>query len=116
MKKEMICICCPKGCHLIYEDGNISGFSCSRGKSYGLQEAINPTRIVTSTVRVKNSKKIYVLPVKTSNPIPKDMIFSVMKEINKVDVCLPCKIGDVVIKNVLNLGVNIILTKGAKNE
>ncbi len=110
MEKEMICICCPRGCHLLYKDGEISGFSCLRGKEYGLQEAVAPKRVVTSTFKV-NSSKINVLPCKTSGPIPKEKIFLVMDEINKISVDLPIKMNQVLIKDVLSLGVDIIATK-----
>ncbi len=110
MEKKMICICCPKGCHLVYKDGEVTGYSCLRGLNYGKQEATNPTRIVTSTVKV-NSETIKVVPVKTNAPVPKDMIFKVMEEINKVSVSLPIKMNQVIVKDVLSLGVDIIATK-----
>ena len=102
MEKDMICICCPKGCHLHYKNNEISGYTCLRGKEYGLQEAIAPKRIVTSTFKV-NSSTINVLPCKTSGPIPKEKIFLVMAEINKLNVDLPIKMNQVLIKNVLSL-------------
>lgn len=110
MEKDMICICCPKGCHLHYKNNEISGYTCLRGKEYGLQEAIAPKRIVTSTFKV-NSSTINVLSCKTSGPIPKEKIFLVMAEINKLNVDLPIKMNQVLIKNVLSLGVDIIATK-----
>lgn len=113
MEKKMICICCPKGCHLLYKDGVISGFTCLRGKEYGLQEAVAPKRILTTTFKV-DDKNIHVLPCKTSGSIPKEKLFEVENEVNKVSVPLPISIGQVIIKNVLNLGVDIIATKEAK--
>ncbi len=110
MEKNMICICCPKGCHLTYKDGEVTGNSCLRGLNYGKQEATNPTRIVTSTVEV-NSKDVKVIPVKTNAPVPKNMIFKVMEEINKVKVNPPIAMNQVIIKDVLSLGVDIIATK-----
>ena len=40
----------------------------------------------------------------------KDKIFDVMKEINKVVVSKPLDRGDVIIKDVLGLGVDVIAT------
>ena len=52
--------------------------------------------------------------VKTSLPIPKEEIFNVMKEINKQELDKPIFLHQIVIKNVLNLGVDIITTKEIK--
>jgi CxxC motif-containing protein len=51
------------------------------------------------------------LPVKTAEPIPKGQIFEAMKAINQVVVDAPVKIGDVVIENLLGLGINVVSTK-----
>lgn len=113
--RELICIVCPKGCHLSVdtENSTVTGNTCKRGEVYGLNEVKNPTRIVTSTVRIKNGA---VIPCKTENPIPKAMIFDVMKEINSIQIELPVKVGEILIEDVLKTGVNIIATKTVKNE
>lgn len=112
MERELICIVCPRGCHLKVDiDGkNVTGNNCKRGFVYGLNEVISPTRVVTSTVKIKGVKGT-VLPVKTQDAIPKEKIFEIMKEINKVEVNLPIKIGEIIIKNILDTGVNIVATK-----
>ena len=57
--KELICIECPKGCHLKIDDElNVTGNTCPRGKVYAVNEMTCPKRIVTSTV-VINSNKNY---------------------------------------------------------
>ena len=40
--KELICITCPRGCHLKVDEENmtVTGNSCNRGKEYGLNEVI----------------------------------------------------------------------------
>ena len=109
--KELICITCPRGCHLLVDDDlNVTGNTCPRGVIYAKAELTHPVRMVTSTV-VVDSKVECRLPVKTKDPIPKELIFEVMEEINKVVVKAPIKIGDVVIKNVLNTGVDVVATK-----
>lgn len=112
MEKELICIVCPRGCHLTVdtEKETVKGNTCKRGEVYGLNEVKNPTRIVTSTVKIDNCSNM-VIPVKTNIPIPKGMIFDVMKEINSVSITLPIKVGDVIIKNVVGTGSDIISTK-----
>lgn len=109
--KELICITCPRGCHLVVDDAlNVSGNNCPRGAIYAKAELTHPVRMVTSTVKI-DSEIESRLPVKTKEPIAKELIFKVMDEINKVEVKAPIKIGDVVIKNVLGSGVDVIATK-----
>ena len=109
--RELICITCPRGCHLVVDDNlNVSGNTCPRGEMYAKAELTHPVRMVTSSVAVV-SKVESRLPVKTKEPIPKELIFKVMEEINKVEVKAPIKIGDVIIKNVLGTNVDIVATK-----
>lgn len=109
--KELICICCPRGCHLSVDDNlNVTGNFCPRGEKYGKQEVSNPTRVVTSTVRIANAE-LPMCPIKTENPIPKGKIFDVMESINNVRVTAPVHLGEVVIENVCGTGVNVISTR-----
>lgn len=114
MKRELICITCPRGCHLeVDESMNVTGNFCPRGKIYAINELTHPVRVVTSTVRITGAKYPRV-SVKTDKPIPKEKIFDVMNEINKVVVKAPVRIGDIVIKKVLDLDANIVITKTIK--
>lgn len=111
MKREFTCIVCPRGCHLVIDENlNVTGNSCPRGKDYAISEMTHPVRTITSSVRVTNREDTLV-SVKTSLPVPKDLIFQVMEEINKIGVQAPCHIGQIIKKNVLNLGVDILITK-----
>ena len=110
---ELICITCPKGCHLKGDEANdykVTGNGCPRGVDYGRKELVNPTRVITSTVKIEGGS-YRRLPVKTSSDIPKGKIHDVMEEINKVTVQSPVHVGDVVIKDVLGLGVDIVSAK-----
>ena len=119
--KELTCIGCPMGCQITVtmENGavaSVSGNSCKIGDTYARKEVICPMRIVTSTVRVlddcnDSSKDPVKVPVKTSADIPKSAIFDVMDVIHKTCAKAPVKIGDVIVENVANTGVNIIATK-----
>ena len=43
--KELICIVCPRGCHLKVDEANgckVTGNSCPRGEQYGKAELLNP--------------------------------------------------------------------------
>ena len=108
---ELICITCPRGCHLqVDENLNVTGNFCPRGVVYAKAELTHPVRMVTSTVAIVSESECR-LPVKTKEPIPKELIFPVMEEIEKVSVKAPIKIGDVIIKDVLGTGVDIVATK-----
>lgn len=116
--RELICIGCPVGCNLevLIEDGKVievKGNSCPKGKEYGVKECINPTRIVTSIVKVKDGK-INMVSVKTEKDIPKNKIFKCLQELKGVVIKAPVRIGDVIIENVADIGVNIVATKSVE--
>lgn len=81
--RELTCIGCPLGCQLTVTMGNgeikVEGNTCPRGEAYAKKEVTNPTRIVTSTVRVEGGT-IERAAVKTASDIPKGKIFDCMKE------------------------------------
>lgn len=112
MKRDLTCIICPRGCllnvELNGESVKVQGNACPKGEQYAIDECTNPTRTVTSIVRVLNREDTMV-SVKTSNPIPKDKIFDVMAQIRKAGVEAPVKIGDVILTNLY--GADIIATK-----
>ena len=113
--RELTCIGCPVGCALVVElEGkeviSVKGNNCKIGENYGKKECTNPTRVVTSSVLVTGGEST-TLPVKTEKDIPKNMIFDCVKALKDVVVKAPITIGDVVLENVLNTGVNIIATK-----
>lgn len=78
--KEVICICCPCGCHLQVDpenDYNVTGNACPNGAAYGREELTHPTRILTSTVRAEGG--LYPrCPVKTAQAVPKEKMTEVM--------------------------------------
>ena len=112
MTRELTCIVCPKGCPIIAEIENgevilVTGHTCPRGKQYAIDECTHPMRTVTSTARTSDGG---VIPVKTNGTIPKELMFKLMQEINRAVVTLPAHIGDVVIENALETGVDVIVT------
>lgn len=112
MVKELICISCPMGCHLSVdtEKLTVTGNSCKRGEVYGINEVTNPVRVITTTVKIEGAHHA-VLPVKTKVPIPKDLNFKCIEELNKITVKAPVKMGDVIVENILNTGVDVIATR-----
>lgn len=122
-KKELICIGCPLGCGITVEMETgpgrsaapriitgITGYTCKRGEEYARKEVLNPTRIVTSTVRITSGRE-KMLPVKTREDIPKDKIFEVMRELDSVLAAAPVHIGDTVLENAAQTGVPVVATK-----
>lgn len=113
--RELVCIGCPIGCQLevkIDEDKvvEVKGNMCLRGKTYAEKECTNPTRIVTSSVKVEGGE-ISAVSVKTKSDIPKDRIIQCIEELKGLVVTAPIKAGDIVLENVANTGVDIIATK-----
>lgn len=107
--KELTCIVCPNGCRLTIDDDlNVTGNICKRGEEFAKQELTNPQRSVTSTC--KTSFIDYpVVAVKTDKTVNKDMVKDVIKEINKITIDSRLGIGEIVIKDVLKTGVNVVL-------
>ena len=109
---EIICIVCPRGCHLTVEEqtGNVTGNACPRGIAYGLKELRDPSRVVTSTVRVRDARHAR-LPVKTDKDISKALVFDVMRALDAIEVDTPVACGDIVLPNVCGTQVNIVATR-----
>ncbi|MFT5874403.1 MAG: CxxC motif-containing protein [Clostridium sp.] len=66
---------------------------------------------LTTLVRIKGSNLCNVVPVKSNKPINKGLWIECSKALSRIHVGPPIKIGDVVCKNILNTGVDIICTK-----
>ncbi|HHV96771.1 MAG TPA: DUF1667 domain-containing protein [Clostridiaceae bacterium] len=115
-KRNITCIICPQGCNLEvwYNENNevkeIKGYSCKRGLEYGWNESTNPVRMLTTTIQIDGGK-LPVVPVKSNKPLPKDLLFECMNVIRKVQLKAPVRAGEVVIKNILNTGVDIVTTR-----
>lgn len=120
MEKNLICIGCPLGCPLtVILDGNqvreVTGHTCPRGEKYARKEVTDPTRIVTSTVRLRGSREgIPVISCKTAMDIPKGKIRQVMEAINAVVAEAPVAIGQVLAENIADTGVALIATRAAE--
>lgn len=110
---NIICITCPKGCHLSVDEENgyaVTGNSCPRGAEYGKNELLHPVRVVTSTVRIDGAI-LPRLPVKTDRPLPKEKMFDCMALIDSITVQSPVKVGQVLAANILGTDVNIVAEK-----
>lgn len=112
--KDIRCIVCPTGCLVHVENVNgeliIEGHSCNRGEEYAREEFISPKRILTTTIQVENGF-LPLIPVRSDKPIPKDKLKDSLKEIAKLKIKAPIKMGDILIKNILDLDINIVASR-----
>jgi CxxC motif-containing protein len=114
--KELICITCPKGCHLKVDVENgyaVTGNSCPRGAEYAVNELKNPKRVVTSTVRT-DSELYPRCPVKTSGAIPKEKMFEAMALLDGIVLKAPVSIGQKVVENLFGTGIDFVATRNIK--
>lgn len=115
MKRDLICIICPRGCSLCADvQGNVvtvSGNACPKGQEYAVRECTNPVRTVTATVRVSNRYNT-MASVKTVTPVAKDKMMDVMAVLRNTQVQAPLNIGDVILSRVC--GSDIIITKAVR--
>lgn len=116
-EKGFICINCPLGCRLTVktENGEVIGVwgnACKRGELYGKQEAVAPKRVLTCLMRASNRQK--PLSVKTSTPIPKDLLFKCARTVYETRPAAPISMGDIVIRDICGTGVDVLATQDLK--
>lgn len=117
MIKEIICNKCDKSCILSInqydENIEICGNLCNEGIKYANMEMSSNKDILTTLVRIKGSK-LNVVSVKSNKPINKDLWIECSKALSRLYVGAPVGIGDIVCKNILNTGVDIVCTKNVE--
>lgn len=116
--RDLICIGCPLGCglHVEWEKDSIkliSGNQCKIGADYAGKEVTNPTRILTTTVKVIDGASP-VVSVKTNRDIPKSKIQECMKAIKACRVTAPVYIGDILLENPAGIDAAIIATRNVE--
>ena len=119
MEKQIICTVCPQGCRItVAGEGknitSVTGHTCPRGETYARQEFVCPMRILTGSVRTENAAEV-LLPVRSADRIPRDLIPECMKLLRGVKVTPPVKVRDVVVKNILGTGVDIVASGELNN-
>lgn len=115
MKKNLICIVCPAGCRLFAEKEDsgkisVSGNKCPKGSEYAMKELSNPERIVTAVVKT-DSEELPYIPVRTDKAISRDLVSSLLKTIYSMNVNVPVRRGDILIKDFQSSGVNVIFSR-----
>lgn len=114
-KRRVSCIVCPLSCvgEVTIADGKVTGvagFTCPRGQNYAREEVTAPKRMLTSTVKVSGGQ-LPLLPVVSRQPLPKDKIMDCARRLSAVTVSAPVKEGDVVVADILGLGVDIVASR-----
>lgn len=114
-QRELTCIGCPMGCQIMVEIENgevitVRGNTCKIGDTYARKEVTAPSRIVTSTVQVEQGA-LAVASVKTKGDVPREKVFEVAKALQSVVLKAPVTIGQVVLADVCQTGVDVIATK-----
>lgn len=115
MMKRITCILCPNGCKLKVEVSNmeilsIQGAKCPKGQQFADQEINDPYRNIATSVLVRGGE-MPLASIRLTSAISKVRIFDVMEEIRKAECDAPIVAGQILIKNVLGLGVDVICTK-----
>lgn len=110
-----LCTGCPLGCRLEVDAVagdviEVRGFSCKRGERYGRQEHVDPRRPVSTTVWVEGAA-IRRVPVRTTDAIPKGLVVAVAEALRGIRVTAPVQRGDVVLADVLDTGIDVIVTR-----
>lgn len=111
---QITCIICPLGCKgtvIINDAGNIEvkNYRCEKGATYAITEYTSPKRILTTTILVEGSSR-KLLPVRTSKPIPKNLLMDMMIYLSQIKVKPPVKINQVIVKNIAGTEADIIAT------
>lgn len=116
------CTTCPSECLLTVEverDANgavaavrfVTGNSCPRGDKFAHQELTCPMRVLTTTVAVSGGDEA-LLPVRTAEAIPLTLHAQAMNLLRGAVVDAPIRMGDIVLPNLLNTGIDLIASMG----
>ena len=112
------CTICPSECLLTVEverdaDGavvevhSVTGNSCPRGDKFAHQELTCPMRVLTTTAAVSGGDEA-LLPVRTAEAIPLALHAQAMDLIRGLVVKAPVRMGNVVLEDLLNTGIDLI--------
>lgn len=115
MTRTMICILCPNSCELTAEaqDGNVLrcvGNQCPKGEEYARQELLAPMRNIATSVEVTGGD-LPLCSVRLTGPIPKARIFDAVEAIHRCRLTAPIQAGQVLLTDLLGLGVDVIATR-----
>ena len=116
-KIPLTCIICPMGCSMEVEvetsaDGkkkvlSVKDNGCKRGEQYAAKELINPTRTLTTTIKVEGGQ-LPLVPVKTAGEVPKASLLQCMEVVRRASCKAPIKRGDVLIYDIIGTVVYVV--------
>ena len=115
LERKIICLGCPLGCETtlkIDDQGEvfkITGYKCKEGRQYIFEEYRNPVRVLTATVLTQSSAR-FLLPVRTNKALLKTQLKEAAKALAKVKVKPPIRVGEIILRNLMNTGVDVIAT------
>lgn len=114
-ERHFICVVCPIGCEIdVVHDGrriiSMEGSKCEKSQEFVTQELIEPMRILTTTVRIQGARWV-VIPVRSDKAVPKRLFPRIMKQLRRIRLQAPVNMLDVVVRDVLHTGANIIATR-----
>ncbi len=120
MTKTLVCTVCPNGCEITVtytsrEDAVVEGNRCKRGIAYSLDECFDPKRVFTSSVRIEDGFR-RMLPVRTAAPIPKADLMDGAAETKAITVMAPVHCGDVIEKDFLGTGTDLVASMTIEEE
>lgn len=115
MTRTYICIMCPNGCEVTAEyEGSevfsVTGHTCPKGEEYVRRELTCPMRNIATSVRVEGGE-LPLVSVRLTAPIPLEKVKSAVPEIHRAVLSAPVRCGDIVVHDLLGLGVDVMATK-----
>lgn len=112
--REYTCIVCPKSCHgTLTVDGDTfktENFGCKNGERYAINEYTDPKRVLTTTVTL-NDGLFHLLPVVSDGEISRKVFKDCLDALYDISVDAPVSAGDVIVKNILDTGVDIVAAR-----
>jgi len=119
-KKHFVCVVCPIGCEIdVVHDGSeiisMEGNKCEKSEEFVTQELNEPMRILTTTVRIQGARWP-VIPVRTDKSVPKRLFPRIMRQLGRVKLQAPVSMLDVVVRDVLHTGANVVATRTMPRE
>ena len=120
MKKTIVCTVCPNGCQIEADcargaEPTLTGYRCERGKAYAMDECVAPKRTFTGSVHITGAGR-RILPVRSRGPIPRELLERCAEETHTLSVTAPVASHQVLIKNLLGSGVDLIASMSLERE
>ena len=113
----MTCIMCPVGCELTVEQTSdgvcVSGNRCVKGIEFATEELLDPKRNLATSLPI-NGALFKMVSVRLNRRVSRKMLDAVLAEIRQLRPTPPVHRGDVLIKDVLGTGADVIATRTVK--